>query len=310
MKKHLLHMFLVLFLCSFSVYTWGQRIHFTDTTNRWKTTSTAYPNGEPIYFNNIYEVSETPVEWDGKFYSEIRHETGGLLFYTREDTAARKIYIKSTNPNIGHYRITDTNEFVYMDFSLNEGDTFSMPIVENYNPEDSFSVYFVAYCDSALIGTQWYKRMEMRRISGIGYENFDVYFITEGIGHTSGPVIETRYSNEWGPPKISCFSNQGQIPNPPFFNDCFSLSVDEGLKKDKQFVIYPNPAYEKINVVSKLKDVLTHTIIVKDIMGRLLIEEHFKNDRIVTLHNLTSGIYTIHILHKGGLLQVEKLIVQ
>lgn len=303
-------MLLILLLCSFTVCTWGQCIHFTDTTNKWKTTSIAYPNGDPIYFNNIYEVSETLVERDGKFYSEIRYQAGGLVFYTREDTAARKIYIKSTNPNIGHYRITDTNEFVYMDFSLNEGDTFSMPIVENYNPEDSFSVYFVAYCDSALIGTQWYKKMEMRRISGIGYGEFDVYFITEGIGYNSGPVIETQHSNEWGPPRISCFSNQGQIPNPPFYSDCFSLSVDEGLKKDKQFMIYPNPAYGKISVAAKLKDGLTHTIIVKDIMGRLLIEEHFTNDKVVMLNNLTSGMYTIHILHKGALLQVEKLIEQ
>jgi hypothetical protein len=152
--------------------------------------------------------------------------------------------------------------------------------------------------------------MEMRRISGIGYSQHDLYTITEGIGFIAGPVIETQYSNEWGPGSISCFSNQGQIPNPPFYNDCFSLSVNERLKKDKQFVIYPNPAYEKISVVSKLTDGLIHTIIVKDIMGRPLIEEHFKNDKVVTFNNLTSGIYTIHILHKGELLQVEKLIVQ
>ncbi|RYZ42355.1 MAG: hypothetical protein EOP49_28395 [Sphingobacteriales bacterium] len=224
---------------------WSQQIRFTDPTNVWRTARQMAPDYVFYWTWQDYLVKDSLYEKDGHQYTIIsRNGSGGpTVLYVREDSAARKTYVILADPDDYGQRVTDTGEFLYMDFNLELGDTLIMPVVLSGNDNDSFSVHVVQEVDSQQIGSLWYKRMTMQVISGMG-PYYNDYTVTEGIGSGTGPVIEPRYNgNEWGPHRLFCFSNQGIIPSPPFGQNCFRpLAIHEAPTEDRFFTVYPNPA--------------------------------------------------------------------
>lgn len=301
MKKSIFFFAILLQIAS-SIVSTAQTIRFTDTTNRWKTSTTIYPDDEPITSTDIYEASDSLREWNGQLYTEITKD-GAPVLYVREDTTTRKVYVAPILNQVGHYTISDhTAEFTYMDFSLDVGDTLTFPLRLSIpdSPADTISKYYVREIDSLQFGANWHKRMWMERISGIGHFTGDNYYVIEGIGFglsfgVTSPLILTQGTAEW-PPQVICFSNKGIIPNPPFHNTCFDpVGIQESHVDSNHFMVYPNPAKNNVCVQLPL-DTKDAFVELMDLSGRILQRQLVKNkSAYFQLENFSKGLYILKI---------------
>jgi hypothetical protein len=101
-----------------------QKLRFTDTANKW----------EFQYSRQAYFYKDTRVQINETVYKALTTDYGpNILVLTREDTLAGKVYLKrwrSVNNYIGNgIYIKDTAEFVWYNYSLNKGDTMTIPMV-------------------------------------------------------------------------------------------------------------------------------------------------------------------------------------
>jgi len=297
----------------------AQKIHFSDTTNKWKVSVTMYPNNSPITYKHLVTVADSFIEWHGQFYAILLSTNSPApVLYVREDTLAHKVYVAPILPNVGIYNVVDTTtEFTYMDYTLSEGDTFTLMLKNAYpDPgEDSLSRYYVGYSDSILVGTNWHRRFYMHRISGIGRGEYDTYTMFEGLGfgrsgQLGSPFIVTDFSAEY-PPQLECFSNLGVVPIPPFYYDCFDpVGIEKLAHGDVKFSLFPNPATGTAKVFfSDIPE--NHRITVTDLNGRELISMPVNSAIIaIDLENLHPGMYFVQLKYKGRVVHAQRLVRQ
>ncbi len=297
-----------LFICLWLTALQGkaQTIRFTDTTNIWRCSKTLAPDGYPIQGSANFVTGDTLMSYGGKQYAVIRAVYGKEI-WVREDTAARKVHLQPTETWLSVYKITDTSEFVYMDFSLQPGDSMMMPLV-NTNSADNRSIHIVTDRDSVMIGTQWHTRLRIRTIN-LGFEYYDYYEITEGIGPFSGPFLETAQTGEWGPYNISCFSNKGIIPTPPFGENCFTSIGHRELPAQNRFILAPNPASGKVSIRSTIADRKEYRLLVSDITGKVVLSHSFTDRSDIDISSLVPGLYITKIVQEGVLIYVNKILV-
>jgi hypothetical protein len=319
MKKQICSCFLLFFAVLNTYRANAQKIYFSDTTNIWRTTHTAFPDGPNSGSTQYWliEALDTAVVWNGHTYGLVRQSSGfdggpPLDMLVREDTAGGKVYIKPLDwGSTSLFTVTDTNEFVYMDYNLSAGDSIIMPLVFIWET-DSISVHKVFDIDSVLVENIWYKRFGMHAYRGMSQPNSDpgFYRLTEGIGSLSGPVIIPSGINEWGPPLLICFSNQGIIPS-IFVQNCFNiLSVDKISKENNAFKVYPNPADDKLTISLDKARPKHYQIRVVNLMGQVLAEEHFQKETTLSLERYPAGIYLLQISEGGQLIQSDKLFIR
>lgn len=218
----------------------------------------------------------------------------------RDDTAANRVYIKPMNLENGNYfNLTDTNEFVYMDYNLEVGDSLIMPLVFAWD-EDSISIHKVLGIDSVLIENSWYKKFLMQWSSTSVWDNH-TYERIEGIGPLPVPVAESM-------PGITCFSNQGVIPS-IFYQDCFFVSVKDLDKPDVLFNIYPIPAKDQLTISLNKVTAKHYQVQIINLLGQVLVEERFQKQVLLNLNRYSPGIYLLRIFEEGQLLQSDKLCI-
>jgi hypothetical protein len=100
--------------------------------------------------------------------------------------------------------------------------------------------------------------------------------------------------------------------NPVAFYPCI-LSVNEEAEQNNILTVYPNPAADKVNIAFESKGGSKCTILLEDVLGRLISLEQTEtiagsNVHSLPLNNVAKGIYFIK-LQKDGLELKSKLIV-
>ncbi len=317
MNRHFFKALLFFALHLISLQTNAQRIYFSDTTNNWISSRGGEmgPGGMSTWSYCQYFASDTLVESNGYIYTEIKPGIGwgGQYFaraLVRDDTAAGLVYIKPQNHQNGFYRATDTNEFVYMNYNLNIGDTLIMPLVLG-GRSDSISMHIVQQKDSFLVGTTWYRQLELyayKGMSGGGTSNYTRYTIYEGVGPGSGPILEPSTLNEYGPPNLSCFRNQGTI-HPKFGYSCDPLALRKVVERQQNFQYYPNPTSDQLRIKDPELLGSLYAVSITNLHGSILQHVSFRNEITLELEQLPVGLYFLHFFNGTLLLQSEKLLI-
>jgi hypothetical protein len=297
-KYHLLILCLI-FLGK--VYTASaQKIHFSDTSNKWMTyfyNSQGASNGQQVYYR--YSYLDSAVNENGHTYSVLNNSGQGQILIREE---GNKIYIKPLATYFGGFIVTDPGEFLYFDYDLQVGDTFQMPLVGQTYPV-SVSVHEVLSIDSITINNVWHKVFRMNVVSGFA----GTYIFTEGLGTQQGPIV-VPYSPAYQA-NLICFQNNGTTPLPNLSNCSELNAIDEVDVIASFFKIAPNPTTDNVFISYTGQTKTDFELNVMDILGRSMMHSQFSKDIKIDVSALQSGLYLIQFLHKGKLMKTDKLIV-
>lgn len=282
----------------------GQKVRFTDSTNRWHYSEfSAVITGFPVthYIDSFY--GDTSIH--GTHYQRLRHNYsyfGGFtpgFAYIREDTIAKQIF--AIYPEYPDY---DTTEQLMYDYTLQVGDTF----------RSKHAVHFVQSIDSVSISGiwhliwdfQWYSWDSTATSIGVGAENF---IVIEGIGSIFQPCTPLNPLFFEIGNILTCFNTRNTTPGLSHdvyvFNNTTScdkhfLYLESGTTRNIQ--VAPNP----ITSLSKIilpENVKFGTLIVVNNVGQQVINMEFNNKDEILINGLVQvpGVYFFRIIdnHKG-----------
>ncbi|WP_157976835.1 T9SS type A sorting domain-containing protein [Taibaiella helva] len=284
----------------------AQKIYFSDTTNKWRTSFTAAPDGPPgTTIVHDYRFEDTSAVLDGHTYQLLDYENG---VWVRDDTQARKVYIKPlTGLQPTRLLPSDTAPFLYLDYNMGEGDTLAMPYVAMAG--DSLSYHVVQAVDSVLINGVYHRTLQMNAYFP-HYPWPTRYLVTEGIGTDTGPIFIPDGLGEWAT-RLVCFRNQGAVPFSAY-SACSDPPMSfHGLRRGHDgFDIMPNPASGQVHIRYKGYNGPQMDGILLSPTGTRLREIAFSQTGSINLDGLAPGLYLIQVRESGLLLFNRKIIVR
>lgn len=293
---------LMLLVFNLSYQSNAQRIYFSDTTNMWKWIGSHMPDPSGEVYVSILTcmAQDSIVEWNGKSYTLLNSNEFIFDALVRDDTATNRVYIKpliniEESPQIV---VTDTNEFIYMDYNLGVGDSLIMPLVVN-GSSDSVSIHKILEVDSVLIYNSWYKKFWMEWLNYMPSYNHSFELI-EGIGPLPLPISELAY-------EMFCFSNQGTVPPINYWN-C-SVSINETDQKFGMFRIYPIPATDQLTISRNTASTNDCQVKITNLLGQTLVASRFQKELTIDLSGFSAGLYVLQIQGSGRLLQSGKIYI-
>jgi hypothetical protein len=292
--------------------SYAQKVHFSDTTNKWVTTfgygGSGASNWNTIY--SYYNYADSSAEWNGKTY-HVLIRNGMPIALVREDTALQKVFLKPIETFYGDYlKVRSTGEFVYMDYSLQVNDTLEMPLTYNnsFNIDTpATSKHVVVAIDSILMNNIWHKVFTMQVVSGFEFGGH--YTWIEGMGSsTTGPIIEPAHP-PGGINKMICFQNKGTYPiasltacdNPAGINPA-------GLDNKVSFEIFPNPASTTLSVHADKSGREDCIVSLSDCFGRNIYTKRFKHQVQIDVSAFAEGLYFLQ-LQQGNNTVARKIII-
>ena len=77
---------------------------------------------------------------------------------------------------------------------------------------------------------------------------------------------------------------------------------------DKEIKIYPNPANEHVVIEAQQKS--NYTIIITDVVGRLIYKSSFIGTTKIAVNEWPRGMYSVQVTGEDGYRSVQKLVVQ
>ncbi len=259
------YIFSILFVLIFSSTSFGQKIHFNDSTNRWTcfmVNDVSWP-----YFVNKYICSYLgEVTYSGLKYRPLHCRLGNVP--VREDTILHKVYAID---NV--YSSGDTERVLY-DFSLQLGDTFKYRSI----------YHIVTSIDSVVINSTWHKIWYLKASN---YYMHADYLVIEGIGGLGDPMFPLNpVEGEFGNP-LTCFSTHDSTPPLSkmvgyyFDNDSscrltFGMGVPNVMGRTPTSNVAPNPINESSNIL--LPNVIQSGILqVYNTLGQLVVQEKYSH---------------------------------
>jgi hypothetical protein len=109
------------------------------------------------------------------------------------------------------------------------------------------------------------------------------------------------------------------LENPNFFygngkNGAFTEgnTSNEVVKEQDYFKVYPNPANNLITIelVEYGKDCFNCSIVITDLLGKIISENSLEQTTPIGLNDLPNGIYFISIKENDRILETERLIIE
>ncbi len=244
----------------------GQKIRFSDSTNKWKI---IYIHGWPIesmIMNCHWGTTKIKDSIEYRLLLGSTVTAGDCLI--REDTIAAKVYVRIL-PNYGGSGIDSTEQVLY-DYNWQVGDTVIRNVREYYK-------HVITRIDSTMINSNWHKVWHFQEVT-ISSKDFDVI---EGLGCTDDPIFPLFPMNFESASKILCFSNNSTIPfiSPSvggYFDNVTSCSLSLSEIKQREVAIYPNP----VNGYSKLllpDNITCGTLSVHNTLGQTILNTPFEH---------------------------------
>jgi hypothetical protein len=235
-------------------------------------------------------------------YKKIKDVNSSAFALFREDAAQKKVY---------QYDITNSLEYLYIDFNLNYGDPFNLTL--------GGSVYSLTVCtkDSMLINGCYHNKIVLSNDGCFVRYNF-----VEGILSDVNPINPFTWP---GDPQVwtTCECHNGQFYytylGSPFapFNCNLTCSpevacsvVNEIMEFSANLLsVYPNPTSGKLKLISQnLKEKESCMIKITDMLGREVKQLKFEDEIDVT--ELEKGIYFVAIVQNGKTFGVKKIVKQ
>ena len=89
-------------------------------------------------------------------------------------------------------------------------------------------------------------------------------------------------------------------------------SSNEEIKEQDYFKIYPNPADNIITIelVEYGRDCFNCSIVITDLLGKIISENTLEQTTQIGLHDLPNGIFLISIKENDRILETERLIIE
>lgn len=233
------------------------------------------PSQPPNQFRNWFSVENSDTLINTTFYHKFFGNFGSSKFYIgayRNDTSSRIVYVVPKD---------STSEYIWMDFSLNIGDTIYSVFTINQK------TYSFAYIDFEITQnidthqTLGSKEIEMRAYNW----PFDHIF-TEGVG-----LSNSRYGLDFGC-DLQCFIHNGYY----YLGQqgkCLNVGIEEQNTQLK-IELFPNPV-TSISTLSIDKIGEVKSISIYDIFGRKVKEYHPANTIEINSTELKSGIYVYSV---------------
>lgn len=221
-------------------------------------------------------------------FSEYHNSLGNIYTYIHENvyvgafrTEGSKLFF--ANPS-------NTEELVF-DYSIQVGDTVSDCLISEWCAD----FFIVASIDSIQIGERYHRRYNFECTN----PDYNLTYFIEGIGNDYGIKDPACMHLEYGT-QLLCYAENGIPVFPENANCILTVSVDEFVKNDLHFEIYPNPAFAQVTIsMNSVAETIT-SLNVSDLTGRILIHDFWKqtqgnNTISLDLHNLKPGIYIVTI---------------
>lgn len=306
-----------LYLCLFSTcFSFGQNLldstvvwyEFHNYTSTGNALSHSYTKreviGDTLIAGNQYFILQSTT-----LDSFVNYMQGGTVFvnlytnysYWREENQAFYRYLTYTFNNT-----TISEDQLWYNFDLQIGSLF-----------DSTDMSCVVnYIDTLYLGNAPLRRYSRDSITNSFNDIFSV--LIEGIGPLVG--FEQHAQGCWGIPigeehHLCCYSRGGQTIS---FSDTYTwlpqlcnMSVtSEKPNPPISFVIFPNPAQEKLSILTE-KAYENGKIRLVNILGNPVIETEIQGkSSVLDLKNLSKGMYFLSIEVPNHLLLTRKIEIQ
>ena len=301
----------------------AQRIHFTDTTNRWTVLS---DGGGTEYWAKIttFTYRATDTIFLGQTYKRlssrqdiIEHNPGASpinnsadMFGFREDTALQRIYC---------FDARDSVEAIVYDANWSIGDS----IQSRYMGVS----YYIRAIDSTNMAGQWYKVFHFNKDHLGTMQGLDAYSIVEGIGCTSGPGFplspRVDYSVGEGGFNLICFQTEATSPTiSPTVGygragygrlydntGCAHLTVGVQKGDNLSMSVIPSPATG--NAVLQCSETVSRLdVTIYDFTGRIVRQYHAANSNAIKIGSSITmpGMYFFRAKTGGGKEYVGKFV--
>lgn len=260
MKRLIPFIILLIFFSARDSY--GQKIRFTDTSNKWTVQKV---DNDPWYKVTYYRFAyngDTII--NGLLYSRANN----LPYFFREDTLTNKVF-----------RLYNNNEILLYDYNLQKGDTF-------YWGSD---MWYINDYDSITI------QGEMHKVFLYYSNNTGLMYVVEGIGSLCRP-FDPYFPMLIKREELTCFRNKGKrlyVQEIPLWIDEYycALTSQTIHKQNKIVSIHPNPANQH-SKITFLNTIQAGTLSITDILGRRLVSKSIINQTAVTIGELpASGVY-------------------
>ncbi len=313
---------LLFILFCIALSSFGQKIHFGDSTNVWSVIDST--TGCCIPYPTIYTTANYigSVDYNGHTYLELNDPEGFIL-------------VREANNKVYAINSSDSIERVMYDFNLVINDTMKITTAN-----DTF--------------VSWVSSLDSTQLAGITYkvwhfngEYTSIYFpdsirsyqynVIEGIGCTNGPGYPARaYSLKTFSEQLMCFNNHLNISSSlstpvttygvdytGTFDNGTSCTVFKSFHPDinvgvssvsnmNEVNVYPQPLTE-YSLISLPNEINTGTLSITNQIGQQIINLPFAKQSQLMIGNLIQlpGIYFYKVidLNNGNLLtgKLEKL---
>ncbi|MDB4648478.1 T9SS type A sorting domain-containing protein [Crocinitomicaceae bacterium] len=232
----------------------------------------------------LEKVSNETVILDNVFYHRIGTPNSGTINYSlvpfsgnaivREDTQNGRVWYTGVIETIQGY---DTVEFLIMDLSLQEGESF---VVHEMFGDQDISIVDSIYYSSGLK----HVRTNYQHWSS----DFPLTFI-EGVGTNYGLAYMHDHYN-----LCSCLISLNKDAEITYFNNACNpptVTVFEEVRKPLR--MFPNPASKKITISNLAGN---GEFVITNILGESIKKgSHNKNDLTIDVTDLKNNIYFIEI---------------
>lgn len=278
-------LYTVFFFAAITIQSYGQKIDFTDSTNKWRVYTSDF--GISTVVNYHYLPSHVVV--DTTEYMVLVSNNGFDSALIRKDKTGQKIYAKVYRGTIqpAGGPDLDTNEHLLYDFSLQKGDTF------HYK---SFAFY-VDKIDSVQMNTIWHKTFSFKTAIPNVWKGF--YTVIEGIGAVEGLWYPLGPEDFEGLVRLSCFSNSTGQPKLPSKvggtfdnNESCHLNIQRQTTKYNNLgKLYPQPAHTSVTIEFPDKATSYQLSIINTLGQTVFSQNNIIGSKIIVNRPENAGLY-------------------
>lgn len=311
----------LLLLLALGLYSgsYGQKLRFTDTANRWQVGHLHFGDGGFSGTNLRYAYKDTNVVVHGVSYKILVStliNPPRIVALIREDSAAGKVYIRKWSNNNSHIgngvRIQDTGDALLYNYNLNQGDTMMLPL--SYFGSDTFrSMHILAQKDSIPINGVMHIVQYFDCQFGYDYP-FKGYTVIEGIGSLTDPVTPGPVNNFEVTSTLNCFMNGDSISQIniyngwyAFVNYCPSIGTRDIALIQENWSISPNPAADVVTIRFGRRPDSDIKITVRDVLGKIMYSGVISAQFHLLVGHWPEGLYFIALSDTEGRQLVKRL---
>jgi hypothetical protein len=262
-----------------------------------------------VYWSNFggqYWIETQQISISGTI--EINGETYHRMF----NNDGESCYVREENEKIYLFNDLNNSEFILYDFTLNVGNTFSLPHEDLYTCTYGYGSYRFQNATVTNVSTQFIAGANRKVIEfDFTAPLFGQEIWIEGIGSIRGiaPGGDFEADGIQGT-NLACFTQNGETT---YFNDatqCDNTTLNNPDNLKSRITLYPNPV-KKTSILQFPAEAAIDRLKIYNLSGKLIRDEiisekHFK----INAMNYASGLYFYQVFSENKLLKTGKFIVQ